>query len=290
MTYLVTRRSTQRQFLLVPSKTVNQIFLFCLAHAAALYGIQVHAFCVLSNHFHLVVTDPGTALPRFMQWFDMYTAKCINALRGRWENLWSPDSYSAVRLGESEDVLDKILYTLTNPVAAGLVPRGAEWPGLYSRPSDIGKDGRTVRRPEIFFREDGSVPETATLKLTRPPAFKRMTNHEFRELLKKRVAAKEAEIRRQFGEEGRRFLGAARVLRQRPTDQPGSREPRRKLDPRVASKDKWHRIALLSLLKGFLKEYREAWRRYTSGERQLLFPAGTYWMRVHVGVRCRAPP
>ena len=65
-TYLITRRCLGRQFLLRPSRDVNQVFLFCLAHSARMCGIEVHAFCVLSNHYHLVVTDPLARLPEFM--------------------------------------------------------------------------------------------------------------------------------------------------------------------------------------------------------------------------------
>ena len=56
-TYLVTRRCFQRQLLLKPSASTSAIFSYVLALAAARYGVQVHAYCVLSNHFHLVVTD-----------------------------------------------------------------------------------------------------------------------------------------------------------------------------------------------------------------------------------------
>jgi putative transposase len=56
-TYLVTRRCVQRQFLLRPSKTVNEVFRNVLAVATARFGFLVHAYCVLSNHYHIVVTD-----------------------------------------------------------------------------------------------------------------------------------------------------------------------------------------------------------------------------------------
>ncbi len=48
-TYLVTRRCASRQFFLRPSKVVNQVFLYLLAVAAQRYGVEAHAFCVLSN-------------------------------------------------------------------------------------------------------------------------------------------------------------------------------------------------------------------------------------------------
>jgi REP element-mobilizing transposase RayT len=43
----------------------------------------VHAWCVLSNHYHLVVTDPDARLPAFMQYLDSLVARAMNA------SLWS---------------------------------------------------------------------------------------------------------------------------------------------------------------------------------------------------------
>ena len=45
--YLITRRVTQRLFLLKPSRQVNEAFLYCLAVAAEKFGVEVHAYCVL---------------------------------------------------------------------------------------------------------------------------------------------------------------------------------------------------------------------------------------------------
>jgi REP-associated tyrosine transposase len=43
--YLITRRCTQRQFLLRPGNKTNQAFLYCLAEAAARYGIEIAGYC-----------------------------------------------------------------------------------------------------------------------------------------------------------------------------------------------------------------------------------------------------
>lgn len=51
-TYLVTRRCAQRQFLLRPSAETTAIFRYVLALAVHRFGVQLHAACVLSNHFH----------------------------------------------------------------------------------------------------------------------------------------------------------------------------------------------------------------------------------------------
>ncbi|HSD18747.1 MAG TPA: hypothetical protein VLC54_01825 [Anaeromyxobacter sp.] len=286
-TYLVTRRCAQRQFLLRPSAVTNGVFLYVLAAAARRFCVKVHAFCVLSNHFHLLVTDPDARLPAFEQYLDSLVARALNATLGRWESFWAPNSYSAVALISRVDVLDKAAYVLANPVAAGLVRRGREWPGLWSDPAQIGASAIEAKRPAVFFRPNGKMPETIELELTPPPGFS--SAEEFRDRLSEALTAREHQAALELGSEGRAFLGEARVLAQKPHGRPSTEEPRRKLNPRVAARDKWKRIEALGRLAEFIEAYRAAWTRLKAGIRDVLFPAGTYWLRVAHGARCLAP-
>lgn len=282
-TYLVTRRCTQRQFLLRPSRVVNAVFLYVLALAAARYRICVHAFCVLSNHYHLVLSDPGANLPRFQQLLDALVARAINASLGRWEAFWAPDTYSAVRLLSPSDVVDKAAYTLANPVEAGLVAAGSAWPGLWSAPDVIGGDAIVATRPEHFFDPNGGLPDQVTLELTVPPGFD--SAERFRTRLEDALELRENDARsRRRGRGG--FLGVARVLAQKPLARPGPGEPRRRLNPRVAGRDKWKRIEALGRLVEFLRSYRVAWKARCGGLTAVRFPRGTYLLRVLHGVAC----
>jgi REP element-mobilizing transposase RayT len=285
-TYLITRRCSQRQLLLRPSEVTNSVFLYVLAVAARRYGICVHAFCVLSNHFHLVVTDPGACLPAFEQYLDSLVARALNAALGRWESFWAPSSYSAVALATPRDIVDKAAYVLANPVAAGLVRQGRNWPGLWSAPEQIGSGPLAAKRPSTFFRAKGYMPDAVDLVLTPPPGFESASD--FRERLCEALAALEERARHELASEGRGFAGAGKVLSQRPTAQPRPREPRRELNPRVAARDKWKRIEALSRLVEFLHAYRQAWSARRAGESDVVFPAGTYLMRIAHGVQCAA--
>ncbi len=288
-TYLITRRCTQRQFWLKPSKLTNQIVAYCVAHAAELTGVQVHAVCVMSNHWHAVVTDPSARLPEFLHWVHKYVAKCINAAYGRWENLWASEPPSAVRLEGDEDVLQKVAYTLANPVISGLVERSETWPGLRSAPSDLAGRTLEVERPPVFFRENGTMPKSATLQITRPAIYPGHGDQDLVKLVRSAVASREAAVRAAFAQEGRRFLGASAVRSQRACDQPASKEPRRRLNPRIASRDKWRRIEALRRVQGFLVEYRDAYQKWKRGLRDVVFPLGCYAMRVHQGVVVAVP-
>jgi REP element-mobilizing transposase RayT len=285
-TYLVTRRCSQRQFLLRPSALTNATFLFVLALAARRYGVEVTAFCVMSNHYHLIVTDPKACLPAFSQYLDSLVARALNASLGRWDAFWAQGSYSAVALASPRDIVEKTAYVLANPVAAGLVASGSEWPGLWSDPRCFEGNAIEASRPVRFFRAKGYLPDHVELPLLVPPGFK--SADEFRELVAQAAAELEDRARRELAASGRGFLGAKRVLEQRPTSRPYVGDPRRRLNPRVAARDKWKRIEVLTRLIEFVQSYRAALRARRAGRKDVVFPPGTYLMRVAHGVPCAA--
>jgi REP element-mobilizing transposase RayT len=285
-TYLLTRRCSQRQFLLRPCAATNQVFGFLLAVAARRFDVDVHACCLMSNHVHLVVTDRSAKLPAFQRFLDSLVARAMNALLHRWEHFWAPSSYSAVALQGPGDILDKVAYVLANPVAAGLVRRGRLWPGLWLGP----EHGQLqFERPGRFFRKAGatSLPEAAGLALTTPPGF--TSAAAFHRALAARLEQRETLAELELRSSGRTFLGVAAVLAQRPTARPLHPEPRRGLSPRVACRDKWRRIQALGHLVEFLHAYRAAFQSWRAGRLDAVFPAGTYLMRVLHGVACAAP-
>jgi len=288
-TYLVTRRCSQRQFLLRPSKATTEVVGYLLAVGAERFHIELHAFCVMSNHLHLVVTDPEARLPAFFQFFDSMVARSMNARLGRWEHFWAPPSYSAVALQGPSDVIDKVAYLLANPVSAGLVRRGRMWPGLWSAPLQMGAEPIEFKRPTPFFREQGAtaLPERASLSLVLPPGFD--SPQPFRRAVIDALEVREETAALALAQQRRGFLGVPGVLAQRPFASPPRPEPRRGLNPRLACKDTWRRIQALGHLLQFLHDYRRALRAWRSGASTVLFPAGTYLMRVSHRAPCAAP-
>ncbi len=294
---MITRRCTQRQFLLRPSKFLKHALLFILARAAERFGIQLHAACVLSSHLHLLVTDPGKNISRFMCWVDSIVARFLNARYGRWENFFAqPKSFNCVKLLDVDAVLRKLVYILTNPVEAGLVSSGVRWPGLRLAPSRLGRP-EIIERPNFFFREDGPVPEHATLKIVKPPAFDDISDEEYKERVKAAVLQREEEIRKEFAASGKKFLGEKKVLAQSIHGRPDNREPRMQQEPHVACRDMWRRIAALKERQEFLGDYREAlkefcdrMKRRSTDALKVVFPMGIYQMCERYGVRCVGPP
>ena len=286
-TYLVTRRCTQRQFLLRPDEETNNAFRYCFAYAAKRARIDVVAFIANSNHYHAVVVDVEGRIPEFLETFHKLLAKHQNALRGRWENFWSSEQTSLVELVGSDDVLAKVIYTLANPVKDHLVAKVHHWPGATSRKAILYGEKITARRPVRFFRRQGTMPDELEIEFVRPPGWEEMSEDIFR----KKVAEELARVEVDAAAERKRLrievMGRKAVLAQSPTASPLSREPRRKLNPRVAARDKWPRVEALLRLKAFRAEYARARDLWLAGL-DVVFPTGTWWLRMFAAVPCAA--
>jgi putative transposase len=279
--YLVTRRCTQRQFLLRPDPKTNNAFTYALIEAAQRTQIDVLLPCAMSNHYHAVIFDRFGRYPEFIEHFHKMFARSQNVLRGRWENFWSSEQVCVVRLVDREDVMDKLVYTATNPVKDGLVDKVHHWPGVNGLAALLG--GRPLRadRPRHFYRQDGAMPKAVELRLTIPAELG--PEAEVLAELRQRVVDAETALATERQRTGARVYGRRAVLQQSWHGRPTSAEPRRNLRPRIAARSKWSRIEAMQRNRNFVEDYtaaRHAWRAGAT----FLFPAGTYWLSRHARV------
>jgi hypothetical protein len=240
----------------------------------------------MSNHWHGVVTDPEARLPEFLERFHRLVARALNAILGRWENLWSSDKPSVVRLVSDEDVLEKMAYVIANPTAAGLVSAPSEWPGVLEHRFGT---RTSIKRPETFFRREGKLPETTPLEISRPDIFRGLSDADLASCLARavdRLVDRAGQILRKAG---RAFLGARAVLRQDPRSSPATREEKRTPNPRIAAARPAERLDALQRMAAFIRTYRTAWQAWRSGGQDVVFPAGTYALRRLACVTCLAP-
>lgn len=289
-TWLVTRRCLEGRFLLVPREVAVRVMGYCLAVMSVRYGVLVHGVSAMSNHWHAVVTDPRGEVSDFARDFHALVARVLNAYYGRRDSFWSGEPASLVRLVTAEDVLDKLVYTLANPVSARLVRTHRDWPGLHSVPESCTHAPRRFSRPDKLLRRKGPLPAEAELAITVPPQFADMTPHDFAQLLRARVQAREEEVQAEVKAEGARFLGPQRVVAQRRDTRGPRKDNAGRLDPHIACRDPERRVAALQHLARFRADYREARLAWRAGNRDVIFPAGTVQLRKVHGVPCHPPP
>src|SRR3954471_3578246 len=166
--YMITRRCTQRQFLLRPDDATNNAYLYCLIEAALRFQIDLVIMCMMSNHHHLVIRDRFGRYPEFIEHLHRMIARSQNALRGRWENFWAAGQTSVVRLVNREDILRKVAYVAANPVQDQLVERVHHWPGVNGFRALLSRKLVQATRPLHFFRTNGPMPAQVSIQLGFP--------------------------------------------------------------------------------------------------------------------------
>ena len=284
-----TRRVHKRQLLLRPSARLNQAILYIVAVLARRYGIRLHAFCVMGNHTHDVATDPFGRIVEFQRDCHAMMARVINSMHGDFESLWSREPTGRIECLEPGDALDKIGYTMANPVSAGLVAHGHNWPGVRCA---WPMKPRTVRRPPGFFRDEesgGHWPEEATLELCPPPCTD-VLEGDLAAIVRSTIDEYEDNARAKAKAGSRSFLGRAGVLRQSRYAYPTTSEERFTRRPTIACRSKWARIERLQRDRAWLQSYDAAMERVLAGEKNVRFPYGTWKVRVYYGAACEPPP
>lgn len=104
-------------------------FLNCLGEACGASGWVLHAWCLMDNHYHLVIETPAGNLVNGMRWLQSTFSNRFNRFRGEHGRVFE-GRYKAIIL--DEDSLGAVChYVHLNPVRAGLVSvenlEGYQW-------------------------------------------------------------------------------------------------------------------------------------------------------------------
>ena len=129
----VTNRTIHSRFLLKPTKRFRLITLGALGRAQRRYGVRIHAFVFLSNHYHLLISVRDVQqMARFVGYFESKLAKEIARSIGWRDKIWAR-RYTAIPVSHEEAAqIGRLDYVLSHGVKEGLVPHPADWPGAQS--------------------------------------------------------------------------------------------------------------------------------------------------------------
>lgn len=275
-----------QQFRLRPDCAVRQIILYVLGYCAEKYDMVLHEFLVMSNHDHIVATDPERNRPKFIGLYHSLVTRAVNTVFGDTDSLWSSRRHSAPRLLEGDDVFRRCVYTLLNPVKVLLVRYAWDWEGVTSWGLEYDVP-TTIKRPKWLFSKD--MPEEVTLVLRRPKAVRpELDDRELRQKIRAEVKRQQGDIAAEARQAGKSFVGMRRVLRQPRTNTPYTRDIRKGIRPNIASRSKAARIEALQDLQRFLADHAAAVKAEQAGV-DATYPYGSYRAKL-LGRRCAQAP
>jgi len=140
LTYHITARGVRRSRIYLDDQDRRQ-FLLTLAAVAERYDLRCHAYCEMTNHYHVALTTSDANLSRAMhqlngdyaQWWNWRHERAGHVFQAR---------YNAQIVQDDRYLATVCRYIVLNPVRAGMVDAPEDWPwssyramiGLVARP------------------------------------------------------------------------------------------------------------------------------------------------------------
>ena len=113
-------------------------FVRLISEAKRKCPIQVMAYCLMTNHFHLLVkTREGSDLGKWMQWLMTSHVRRYHRHYGSSGHVWQ-GRFKSFPVQDDEHLLTVIRYVEGNPVRAGMVKSAKDWPWSSHRENSYG--------------------------------------------------------------------------------------------------------------------------------------------------------
>jgi len=119
------------------------------------FGIEIHAFCLMGTHYHLLVRTPEPNLSDALRHLDGVYTQSFNRAHGRDGPLFR-GRFRSVLVQADKHLVCAARYVHRNPVEAGLVERPEDWPHSSYRAYLDPRHGPTWLRTSVVLGWFGS--------------------------------------------------------------------------------------------------------------------------------------
>ena len=153
-TYHICQRGNNKQIVFREPRDYRY-YLKLWMDCAKRYGLDVHAYCELTNHIHFLVTNRQIdAISRTMQTVGSNYARYVNREYNRTGSLWE-GRHRAHLVQGMEYVMQCYCYIELNPVRAGMVAKPSDYPWSSYHNTAIGSPGWLT--PHDFYLQLGGT-------------------------------------------------------------------------------------------------------------------------------------
>lgn len=125
--YHISGRCRNKDWFDIPIAEVWVIMENHLYFLSKAFGITIHAFVLMDNHFHLMASSPQGNLSQGMQYFMGATSRDIQKLSGRINQVWGSRFFRS-ELDSYWSYVNCYKYTYRNPVEAKLCKEVESYP------------------------------------------------------------------------------------------------------------------------------------------------------------------
>lgn len=125
--YTITGRCINKEWFNLPMDEVWNIFCEELKRTNKELNLQIHAFVLMSNHFHLIASTPNANISQCMLQFMTNTSRRLTARGNRINQTYGGRHFKCI-LQHQNYFLNAYKYLYRNPVEAGICERVEDYP------------------------------------------------------------------------------------------------------------------------------------------------------------------
>ena len=152
----IIQRGNNRQAIFMDAADF-EFMLDLLTEQSKKFQVAVHAYVLMTNHFHLLATpDTVDGLPLMMQSVGRSYVRYFNHRHGRTGTLWE-GRYRSTIVQSERYLLACMAYIDLNPVRAGMVAQPADYP-WSSHAHSLGRRSDKLITPHALYWALGNTP------------------------------------------------------------------------------------------------------------------------------------
>lgn len=285
----LTTRSRNSELWFVNNSKLDDAILGYAAKFRERYDVKLYALAIEGNHIQSPADFPEHNRASFMRDFNSCVARAVPRYAPKYPGgrFWGR-RYSSEFLPAEEDIEDKFFYTVLQAVQDGLVERISDYPGyncFHDAVWGIERKYEVVRWGEYnaarryncrISRKD--YTNVVTLKYERLPGYEDLSQRDYALLMQKKLEERRSRIVNERKAQGLEFAGREALLRTCPGAIPHNTKSsfRYSHRPRILAVCRERRQVASAWYFSVYTQYREASKRYRSGELEVKFPPGTY--------------
>lgn len=128
-----------------------RFYLDCLSDAARRHGAQMHAYVLMTNHVHLLLTpDRESTPPTLLQSVGRRYVRYVNQVYRRSGTLWE-GRYKSTLIDSDRYLLTCSRYIELNPVRAAMVAHPGDYPWSSFRGNAAGAEGPNLSPHPLYL-------------------------------------------------------------------------------------------------------------------------------------------
>ena len=130
--YHVTSKGNAREAIYLTDEDRQQ-FLTLLENTVKRYDWYCHAYCLMGNHYHLLIETNTPALSKGMKYLNGTYTQYFNRRHQRVGHVFQ-GRFKAILVQKEAYLLELARYIVLNPVRAQMVRSAKDWPSTYQSP------------------------------------------------------------------------------------------------------------------------------------------------------------